>query len=423
MKSLAFKGIVALTAITLSSLTATAQKADSISATYRPFQLSFVPYLGTNGTLSKETSNAISINIIGGISKEVRNFEMGGIFNIVTGNTSGFQGAGITNLVSGDVRGCQGSGIFNKSKSIIGFQGSGIANINSTLARGYQASGIFNKTGELQGFQGAGIANIAAGRIIGSQFAGITNICNNNIKGLQGAGIANVADSVIGGQFAGITSIAKSVYGVQAGGLVTVASTVRGTQLSALINKAKVVKGSQVGLINIADTVTGASVGLINIVKNGYVQYELAGDDIFYSNIALRSGVQHFHSIVSAGIRPDYSNETIWTLGFGVGTSRTINAKTLVDFDLLYNQIMVGDRFKEDNKLFRVYLGIDRYLFKHVSIAAGITANALVYSTSSETNKQYIKQIIPYSIVKHNFDDHDRSLSGWIGGRLALRFN
>ena len=60
-----------------------------------PFQLSFAPGLGTNGTQSHLKVNRFSFNIIGGRSKGNISFEFGGIFNINTELTKGLQMAGI----------------------------------------------------------------------------------------------------------------------------------------------------------------------------------------------------------------------------------------------------------------------------------------------------------------------------------------
>ena len=65
--------IVALAIMTASSTSALAQSATNNqpkdSTTYRPFQISFVPMLGTNGIESPRIANRLSVNIIAGISR------------------------------------------------------------------------------------------------------------------------------------------------------------------------------------------------------------------------------------------------------------------------------------------------------------------------------------------------------------------
>jgi hypothetical protein len=79
----------------------------------RKFQVSFLPFLGTNRLLSGSIKNDYSLNIIMGYSGGVRKLEVGGIFNGVRNNVQGLQIAGVGNIVGGTVLGGQLSSTFN----------------------------------------------------------------------------------------------------------------------------------------------------------------------------------------------------------------------------------------------------------------------------------------------------------------------
>lgn len=371
--------IVALAIMGAGSTSVLAQSAannqtQDSSITYRPFQISFVPMLGTNGIESPKVANRLSVNIIAGMSKGVGAAEYGGIANLTNGKVFGFQYAGILNT-SKDVTGCQVAGIVNLTQGNV---------------KGFQGAGIVNNTRSVKGVQAAGVVNIAKGEVEGSQLAGIVNIADGKAK-TQVAGIFNSAENV------------------------------KGVQISGLVNRAKSV-GTQIGFVNIADSCSGASIGIVNIVKNGYHQFELGTDDMLMANLSYRSGIKKLHTIVGASIKPDNSSTVVWGTTFGLGTSINLSPRTLLDADLLYSQIVCNDKFSHDNKLFRAYLGIDRHLFGKLSMAAGVTANALIYETTNLGNVHRMEQLVPYTIVSEKINDR-MHLAGWIGGRVAFRLN
>ena len=385
--------IVALAIMTASSTSALAQSATNNqpkdSTTYRPFQISFVPMLGTNGIESPRIANRLSVNIIAGISKGVGAAEYAGVANITKGNVYGFQYAGVLNMTE-DATGCQMAGIVNLTQgNVTGFQGAGIA----------------NNTRSVKGVQAAGIVNIAKGDVEGSQLAGIGNMAKN-VTGAQLSGIFNLANGNAKTQVAGIFNSAESVKGVQ---------------VSGLVNRAKSV-GTQIGFVNIADSCSGAAIGIVNIVKTGYHQIELGTDDMLMANLSYRSGIKKLHTIIGASIKPDNSSTVVWGTTFGLGTSVNLSPRTLFDTELLYSQIVCDDKFSHDNKLFRAYLGIDRHLFGKLSLAAGVTANALIYETTNAGNVTRMRELVPYTMVSEKVNDR-MHLAGWIGGRVALRLN
>ena len=88
----------------------------------RKFQVSLLPFLGTNRLLSGSIENDYSINLLMGYSGGVRKLEVGGILNGVRNDVQGLQLAGVGNIVGGSVLGGQISSSFN----IAGYLESGI---------------------------------------------------------------------------------------------------------------------------------------------------------------------------------------------------------------------------------------------------------------------------------------------------------
>lgn len=203
---------------------------------HRRFQVSLLPYLGTNHALSGKVENNFSVNIIAGHSAGVRWLEVGGVGNFTRKRARGLQAAGVFNVVNGHSKGLQLAGVFNTvADTLSGLQGAGIFNY-AYATRGFtaQASGLFNISAYDHGglIQAAGLFNHAE-HTRGLQWAGLFNR-SRKVKGIQAAGLFNSTDELMGIQTAGIFNHARKVRGLQIG----------------LINSSRDVKGLQIGLIN-----------------------------------------------------------------------------------------------------------------------------------------------------------------------------
>ncbi|WP_229217230.1 STN and carboxypeptidase regulatory-like domain-containing protein [Dyadobacter luteus] len=130
---------------------------------HRPFQASVLPFLGTNGQLSGNVVNDISLNFLAGYSLGVNVFELGAFLNVVRGNVTGFQLAGIGNVVGNNVTGFQYGTMINLTLgNFTGFQGSNLINYTGRNFRGFQVAGVGNVVvGTLRGYQLGGIYNYA----------------------------------------------------------------------------------------------------------------------------------------------------------------------------------------------------------------------------------------------------------------------
>jgi CarboxypepD_reg-like domain len=204
---------------------------------HRRFQVSLLPYVGANHTLTGKVENDFSVNIIAGYSAGVRVAEVAGVANFTRNRVRGIQAAGAFNELQGNCTGVQYAGVFNVTEDTL---------------RGAQAAGVFNFA-----------YNTSA---IGIQAAGVFNVSIDNNGGLlQGAGLFNIAREIKGAQVAGLLNLGiQDVYGVQAAGLINHVDNLRGVQIAGILNRAKSVRGVQIGLINSARSVKGLQIGLIN---------------------------------------------------------------------------------------------------------------------------------------------------------------
>lgn len=413
---------------------------------HRDIQVSFIPYVGTNGYMTDSVTCDLSINILAGSVKNVNAAEFGGLINRVVKNAGKCQLAGLGNIVGGTSEGFQGAGLFNISGNMQGVQSAGLLNY-AKRASGIQMSGLINHAANGECIQLAGLVNNFAetsvlqisGLINNSQsvknfqIAGLVNntktagafqisgLVNNSIstKAFQIAGLVNNTKEETGFQSAGLVNNASKIDACQIAGLVNNAKEIEGAQIAGLVNRASVVNGVQIGFLNIADSIHGATIGIINLVKNGYHKIEVSGDELFYSNVSFRSGTRAFHAIITAGIQPDHFDSPLWTYGSGVGTSFRLSNKSLFDLDGIFQHVIKEDHMG-NNFLYRFYTGIDHKLFPKVSLSFGVTYNFLLTDTKDSHASEY-SGIDPYHFTDHTFHK-GRNLKSWAGFKVGLRF-
>jgi hypothetical protein len=182
-----------LFALFLSFNTLTLQAQDSSKYIHRPFQVSFIAPVGSNGIEGSRVVNNFSFNILSGYAAGLEGLEIGGLVNLELDYIKGVQIGGLTNVVLKKAEGAQFGGILNyagRESKVAQF--GGIANIVTGSEKGVQFGGIANYTHGLKGMQVGGIANITIGDVKGAQIGGITNIANE-VDGLQLSGIVNLA--------------------------------------------------------------------------------------------------------------------------------------------------------------------------------------------------------------------------------------
>ncbi|MEN2283334.1 hypothetical protein AAGF08_14410 [Algoriphagus sp. SE2] len=326
----------------------------------RKFQLSLVPFIGTNKKISGSVRNDFSINILGGFSGGTNKVELGGLFNINRGNVGKLQLAGLFNQTGGTVS---------------GLQMSGLANVNLDSVKAVQLAGISNfTTGPVSGVQGAGVLNIATSTVKGAQLAGVINYTHRDVKGAQ---------------------------------------------LSTVMNIARNVKGLQLGLINYSDSISGVPIGLISFVRKGYHKVEIGTDEMLPLNFSLRTGTRGFYNMLFAGIRPEKTGSITWAFGYGVGSSPRLANKLYLNIELSSQQMIKGN-VEALNLINRGFLGLDYQVARHFGIYAGPSINLRVYDNSFNNHPELFTGSGPKIVSEKSYSNNFKSQSWW-GFRAGIR--
>jgi hypothetical protein len=352
---------------------------------YRDWQVSFLPFMGTNHRLSGRISNRFSVNMLVGYSFGVRAFELGGLMNIVRTDVHGFQAGGLANVVGGQVT-------------------------------GVQVGGLLNYTGQqVQGVQVSGLVNIAGQAVNGVQIGGLTNYTSHEVEGAQIAGLVNVSS--------------RSVKGIQLAGLVNYTNKdVHGWQIAGIVNRARIVKnGSQIGLINVADSSKSVPIGLISVVrKGGYQRFEVATNEVNLLNITLRTGVRSFYNIITAGNSFEREGSPRLSVGYGLGTAFSLSRSTLFALEGTYhhlfyfNGLSLRPPFSDGwNSQIRLSTLVEIGLSRHLSLAFGPSANW--YFSTDGTDRPLLQPAIPLLSDRVDVVSNARHW-GWIGFQIGLRY-
>jgi len=423
---------------------------------HRRTQISIIPFVGTNHKLSANVANEYSFNLLGGYSRGVDKFELGGLFNMVRYDVRGVQIGGGFNAVGGKKDGVQVAGWVNTNlDSARGAQVAGLLNFNWNSSSGFVLGGFLNFTrhrsegvsiaglanttlGEqrgvhLAGFynvvtrsggpaQVAGLLNFTGGHMRGAQIGGLVNFIGRDMRGGQVGGLLNVTiGSHNGGQVGGLANfVARDMHGVQAAGLLNVTTgTHTGVQFAGILNYATRIKGIQFGLVNVSDTIDGVPIGIMSIVLKGYHTLEISADEVFYTNVAFRTGVRKFYNILTAGIKPQETDPVIWSFGYGLGTSPRLGQKLYMNIDVTSNQIVRGnvDKMRLLNKL---YLGIDWQVARRMALIAGGTFNAYV-ADKAVASDDIFTDYRPHLWRDHTYSD-GKNLKLWFGAKIGVRF-
>ncbi|HTF17649.1 MAG TPA: STN and carboxypeptidase regulatory-like domain-containing protein [Chryseolinea sp.] len=395
---------------------------------YRTSQVSVWPFIGSNHTLSGNVINDYSFNIFGGYALGVKKLEIGGLFNVDRGDIYGTQLATIFNAVGGKAHGFQGAGLLNLNlDSVKGGRFAGVANVSWAGTEKFSAAGVLNFThGRSGGVHLAGVGNFNLGEQQGTQLAGVFNFTTRSTGPVHIAGVMNfTAGNHVGGQGAGVMNFsAGNVTGAQGGGMINFAAKkLTGAQVSGVLNYATDVHGLQLGLVNIADSVKGVPIGLFSFVMEGYHQLEFSADEVFYTNVAFRTGVSHFYNIFTAGAKPSTfgDEQTYWTAGYGVGTAPKLSRRLRLNADVTANQIFSGYTLAALNIVSKLYAGIEYHPLPKFGLVAGITLNAH-YTDSSFTEYPELFSEFQPTIIHEMTYDNNINVKMWLGAKVGFRF-
>jgi hypothetical protein len=380
-------------------------------------QVSLLPFISTNGKMTGNVVNRFSLNIIGGYTGGTNGVELGGGLNIDRGNVRGMQLCGGANIVGGNVNGLQASGGFNFAMgSLKGLQLSGGSNFLMDTLRGVQLAGGSNLIrGRVYGGQIASGINIVTTDLDGFQLAGGVNFTNGTMNKLQASGGLNYAGKTKGVQISGGANVTlDSLTGVQVAGGFNFARHTNGTQI-AVLNITQELKGFQCGVLNIADTCNGGiPVGVVSIVRKGMHQLEISSNENAFLNIAFRTGVPAFHSILIAGFDPQ---SAAWTFGYGAGHDFRLGNKFNINFDVYAQHYNTSSFSAYTSEWIKADVLFEWRPAKYFGIAAGPVFNYFITGASQDEIQPLQTKPLITSQSSNGFSNY-----GWIGGKLALRF-
>jgi len=378
---------------------------------HRYTQLSLLPFVGTNHTLSGRVINHYSFNLIGGYSLGVHNLEVGGVANLVRGDVNGLQISGFANAVGEHVAGVQLAGFTNAVRR--NFDGIQLAGFSNNLG------------GDFRGIQAAGFANVTLGRMSRSiQGAGFGNVVLRDFGGLQAAGFANaVTQDMQGFQLAGFGNlVVRNTRGWQLSGFMNLtAGRLDGWQLSGFLNYAdEVVRGHQFALINIAQSSETTPYGFLSYVQqNGYRRLEVSTDEMNSANLTFKTGIRRFYNIFTAGIGLPLDNRPAWSFGYGFGTAFDLRRGWGLNVDLTSNWALPQgwQRVDDGATLLRLQPSIEKKLSRHLALAVGPSLNAAL-STSGRFRPDTRVDVPLFSRQPVFVNSW---LTGWVGFQAALR--
>lgn len=342
----------------------------------KDFQVSFVYPLGSNGSQSQSISNKFSFNILAGFNGGVEVFELGGVYNLIKGDVKGTQISGFGNAIDG----------------------------------------------ELQGFQLAGFLNTNKGSVNGTQIAGFANLVTKDVNGIQLGGFLNATkESVSGAQISGFLNLAaQDAGGFQLAGFANVSNGATGSQVSGFVNKAKDLSGAQIGVVNIADSLAnGIQIGLVNISKNGFISLGFDSDDNVPYQIAFRSGIDKFYTVIFAGVN---ANEEYWVAGAGLGSRFFTSDKKSFFINPEFKWAWITDDESSDDNfshLTKVNVNVGYHFTDHFFITGGSSTNFYVTNELDE-NGQPVHALSDNLIIDKNVDSYQHQF--WIGYNVGLGF-
>jgi hypothetical protein len=367
------------------------------------FQVSVIPYIGTNWKVTGSITNRFSLNLLAGYTGGLKGVEVGGLFNVTRNSIRGLQIGGLGNVVGGPGRGWQIGGLFN---------------FDLGKFEGVQAGGLFNYVPDtIKGVQLGGLANILTGKINGVQIAGLANVVTHNCDGWQVAGLMNLTiQDVRKVQISGLINWGSNVDGLQVAGLVNFAHrSINGVQVAGLLNCATTVYGLQLGLINVSnEIVRGVPIGLLSYVQQGYHLFELSGNEIFFGNVGFKSGTRSFYNFVQFGMGSDYKLQG----SYGIGTIVTLKKQLSLSIDVSVGFVYHPSDTIYHGMLLKFNPALEYRFAKHFAIFLGPAYNFFLFTKGEPSATS--RGLSTYDFYFRSTEN--ASIQMWLGGVLGVRF-
>ncbi|RKH58139.1 hypothetical protein [Corallococcus aberystwythensis] len=345
-----------------------------------PVVLMAMPHVSTAGTATERVVTTFALGALGTHAKRVDGIalslganwvgELSGAqltlgANVVRGPASGAQFAVGGNVVTGDLEGLQSA--------------VGLNVVKGTAAAGQFAVGGNVVGGALSGGQFSVGANIAGSGGVGGQFTVGANIATAPLKGVQAAAGANLAPSMSGLQASAGFNYAGRMEGAQLS-LLNVGGDVSGAQVG-LVNIAGKADGLQLGLINVARESQGEALGLLSFIGNGQANVQVWASDLAYTNVAVKFGGRHFHTLLTLGFNPGTdTHRRRYVAGMGFG-AHIPTGPLFFDLDVIGSSVHADNLFRDGdglNVLGQLRLVAGWQVAKRFALIGGVTGNTLV---------------------------------------------
>lgn len=344
----------------------------------RPFQMSFVTPLGTNGLESWNITNKVSINLYAGYNGGLNGFELSGFGGMLKNDMTGTQIAGFGNIVMGKGKGFQGAGFFNY---------------------------VHN---DFKGTQLAGFANAIKGNSNAWQLAGFTNYSKGNTVG-QASGFANVNDgSLKGFQLAGFANVNTD--------------TLKGIQVAGFSNYTKTLKGVQIAPFNYIDSLeSGIPIGVFSWVNNGYRTFEISTSETLYGVTSFKTGISKFYNIISIGASYN-DNQVYWGWGYGLGSRFELKKEWALAVELLSYHINEDEWFTDAvNMHNKLQLTASKKVSKNIELFGGASWNVNVSKLKDSDGDSFKSTFTPYDTFNETYDN-DVNVKMYPGFTAGIRF-
>ncbi|MFN7604272.1 MAG: hypothetical protein ACK5R0_23005, partial [Bacteroidota bacterium] len=157
--------------------------------------------------------------------------------------------------------------------------------------------------------------------------------------------------------------------------------------------------------------------------NHGYHKIEISADEIFYANLAFRTGARKFYNILLAGIQPNQltNNDYLWTFGYGLGTARKITRGIQLNIDATAQHVTKSSFTNSLSLLNKIHAGLDFKLARKFWIYGGVTLNGYLSDPSVSDTPFLFTNYKPEIISERNIDA-THNLKMWWGAKVALRF-
>jgi len=276
----------------------------------------------------------------------------------------------------------------------------------------------------LNGVELSGALNIEKADVKGVQIAGASNLVGGDMYGVQIGGASNhLKGKASGIQIAGAYNQAGSLKGVQLSGAWNhTADTLSGLQLSGFWNYAGVLNGVQLGIVNYARSAEkGTPIGIFNYVKDGFHVLEIGTNDLTPIQLSFKSGVPHFYTLLTSGIKQ--GDRGFWTYGLGMGSQFIQKQKFKLDVTFQYSELQPLEKWvntgNSTHMRFDLLAGFK--ILKKVQINAGPVLHWYRYAWKPGDPALFIDSISKNTIFHKGQTDISKTSILWLGYQLNIR--